>query len=133
GCVGGDHDLPPQELGRHQQQGERLRAAFRASDRVARLGRRQRAEPGLDERDRIQPVSHAFGEIAGYVDALRQTIDPCQLVLGEAVWSRRTPQRLAEQRLPRHDTADRPLRTREAQRGYDPFGWTLELRTLERP
>src|SRR5262249_7744559 len=45
---------------------------------------------------------------------LRQAVDPCRLVIGEAVWSRRTPQRPAKQRLSRHDTADHPLRTREA-------------------
>src|SRR5262249_23533830 len=43
------------------------------------------------------------------------------------------PQPLAEQRLPRHDTADHPWRAREAQRGYDPFRWTLELRALRHP
>src|SRR5262249_4253563 len=132
-CVAFGHDLSPQELWRHQQQDEGLRATFRASDGVARLGRRQRAEPRLDKRDRIQPVSDAASEIAGYIDALRQAVDPCRLVLSEAVWSRRTPQRLAKQRLPAHDTADYPWRTREAQRGYDPLGWTLELRALGRP
>src|SRR5262249_5938283 len=101
-----------------------------AGNRVARLGRRQRAESRLDKRYRIQPLRHAAGEIVGDVDALRQAIDPCRLVIGETA---RTPQRLTEQRLPAHDTADRPWRTREAQRGYDPFGWTLELRALGRP
>jgi hypothetical protein len=49
------HGLSPQEFRRHQQQRERLRAAFRAGNRVARLGRRQRAESRLDKRYRIQP------------------------------------------------------------------------------
>src|SRR6516164_9808784 len=127
------HDLPPQELWRHQQQGERLRTAFCAGDGVTRLGRRQRAESALHKRHRIQPLRHATSEIVGDVDALRQAVDPCRLVIGEAVRTARTPEPLAKQRLPAHDTADHPWCTREAQRGYDPFGWTLELRALERP
>src|SRR5262249_47343641 len=107
-CVESGHDSSPQELWRHQQQGERLRATFRASDRVARLGRRQRAEPRLDKGDRIQPVSYAAGEIAGYIDALRQAVDPCRLVIGEAVWSRRAPQRLTRERPPPPCTARPP-------------------------
>src|SRR5262249_41238589 len=132
GCVFGLFFLR-RTLGAVGRKGGRRRGFSRASDGVAGPGGRRGAEPRLDQRYRIQPVRHAAGKIAGDVDALRQAIDPCRLVIGEAVWSQRTPQPLAEQRLPRHDTADHPWRTREAQRGYEPFGWTLELRALGRP
>ena len=37
----------------------------RAGDGVARLGRRQRAEPGFEQRQRVEPLASAVGELVG--------------------------------------------------------------------
>ena len=79
-----------------------------ACDRLARVGRGERTEPVVEERERIS-ARHAAGEFVGDVDAVRHAVDPGRFGVGIAVRRRRPPQRLAERRLRIHDAADRDI------------------------
>src|SRR5262249_61695404 len=63
------------EFGRHEQQRERLRAAFGAQDRLPRFGRRERRERLLEHVAGIGLCAHAARELIGDVEALRQAVE----------------------------------------------------------
>ena len=92
---------PPLELGRHEQQGQRLLPALGAGHGLRRLGA-TRCEPSTVSMTYagIDAAGDALGEVVGDVQAPAHAVDPGRLVVGIALGRWRAPQGLAESRLP---------------------------------
>src|SRR6185312_14443685 len=91
---------PSLEFGRHQQQRQRLRPAFGAANRFARLIGGKRSECLIRERVRFGAgIADQAADLVGDIEALGEAVDPGGAIVGEALRRRRPPQRLAEQIL----------------------------------
>ena len=92
-----------------------MRPACRARDGVARLGRGEGTEAGIDQRQRIHGGGDPRGKLIGDVEPAWHAVDPGRFRIGIAVRRRRPPQRLAEQALGAQHPADGIVRLHAGQ------------------